>query len=143
MIVFFQKRDKFCENVTTPSSQPLKEIVEETMSYPFKKAFEDGKTVWNLSPGMMSGHLEGKGGLSVKCFRCQLSLWIFLTVWRLTSGWFMTSLHRGNHRWRLHTFHETFAKKIFYIKCRTTLVGCLPAVLYLHSNGDSDVQTRL
>ena len=65
-MIVFQKRDKFCENVTTPSSQPLKEIVEETMSYPFKKAFEDGKTVWNLSPGMMSGHLEGKGGLSVK-----------------------------------------------------------------------------
>ena len=57
--LILQDRLDYCEKVTTEASPALQTLSSETITYPFDKAFEEGKTKWKLSPMMMSGALEG------------------------------------------------------------------------------------
>lgn len=57
---FFQDREDYCREMTTKPSKKLETISNETLEYPFQQAYDEGKTVWNLSPSMMTGHLEGE-----------------------------------------------------------------------------------
>lgn len=59
-IALAEERDKYCESISSAASEALQTIQRETMSYPFDEAFKQGKTKWQLRPGMMSGHFEGK-----------------------------------------------------------------------------------
>ncbi|WAQ94910.1 MDMC-like protein [Mya arenaria] len=52
-------REKYCDDVSSKPSEALATLQSSTLTYPFKQAYEEGKTVWNLSPRMMSGSLEG------------------------------------------------------------------------------------
>jgi len=57
--VYFQDRDQYCDKVSSPPSDALKSLFDDTKSYPFKQVFAEGKTLWDLNPIMVSGHLEG------------------------------------------------------------------------------------
>ncbi|CAG5127139.1 unnamed protein product [Candidula unifasciata] len=54
------QREEFAHTSTSKQSQTLKEIQEETLWHDWTKAYEEGKTAWQLRPGMLSGPLEGQ-----------------------------------------------------------------------------------
>uniref|UniRef100_A0A0B7A1L0 Caffeoyl-CoA O-methyltransferase n=1 Tax=Arion vulgaris TaxID=1028688 RepID=A0A0B7A1L0_9EUPU len=53
-------RENFALNATSTQSQTLKEILEETYKHDWESVHQQGKSSWRLSPGMISGHLEGQ-----------------------------------------------------------------------------------
>ncbi|BFZ05953.1 hypothetical protein BsWGS_08992 [Bradybaena similaris] len=55
-----EKREEFALATTSKQSETLREIYEETYRHDWEKVHQEGKTVWNLRPGMMSGLLEGQ-----------------------------------------------------------------------------------
>ncbi|KAK3579930.1 hypothetical protein CHS0354_014041 [Potamilus streckersoni] len=56
----YSKRDKYCEDHTSPASPVLQQISQMTLTHPWSELYAQGKTIWNLMPGMMSGFLEGQ-----------------------------------------------------------------------------------
>jgi len=53
-------RYDYSSGITSDESEPLASVAKETASFPFKQAFEDGKTSWSMRPMMMSGKIAGK-----------------------------------------------------------------------------------
>lgn len=57
---FVDLRDAYALKCTTKESAMCQQIVELTHSHPWTELKEQGKTMWNLSPRMLSGPLEGQ-----------------------------------------------------------------------------------
>lgn len=53
-------RDEFCETLTSPESEPCKNIMDASYAHDWKTLKAEGKTKWNLTPRMLTGHLEGQ-----------------------------------------------------------------------------------
>merc|ERR1719239_1323061 len=53
-------RDEFCETLTSPESEPWKNIMDASYAHDWKTLKAEGKTKWNLTPRMLTGHLEGQ-----------------------------------------------------------------------------------
>ncbi|KAK6194849.1 hypothetical protein SNE40_000389 [Patella caerulea] len=49
------KRHDYADEITTPQSDILAYIHEQTTSHPWEQAYTSGKTKWNLESGMISG----------------------------------------------------------------------------------------
>lgn len=55
----FQRREQFCEKMSSPSSDSVNDIIKATKEHPWKQLYEEGKATVSLGVRMMSGHLEG------------------------------------------------------------------------------------
>ncbi|KAK0053738.1 caffeoyl-CoA O-methyltransferase 1 [Biomphalaria pfeifferi] len=55
-----QLRDDFTKSSTSAESEACKNILEETLKHDWAAVHAEGKTTWRLSPGMMSGSVEGQ-----------------------------------------------------------------------------------
>ncbi|KAH9495547.1 hypothetical protein Btru_013536 [Bulinus truncatus] len=53
-------RDEFTKSATTSESEACRNILDETLKHNWREVHEQGKTTWKLSPGMMSGTVEGQ-----------------------------------------------------------------------------------
>ncbi|CAG5127140.1 unnamed protein product [Candidula unifasciata] len=53
-------REDFAHNATSKESAALKGILDETYSHDWDSVHQQGKSLWKLSPIMMSGPLEGQ-----------------------------------------------------------------------------------
>jgi len=53
-------REEYAHMCTSGHSATCEKIVETTLSHPWAELKEQGKTLWNLRPVMMSGRLEGQ-----------------------------------------------------------------------------------
>ncbi|XP_033736139.1 O-methyltransferase MdmC-like [Pecten maximus] len=51
--------DDYCDTITSPSSEAMKNLITETETHPWKQAHDEGKTQWMVSSRMLSGALEG------------------------------------------------------------------------------------
>ncbi|KAK3595664.1 hypothetical protein CHS0354_026883 [Potamilus streckersoni] len=56
----FFKRERCCEDHTSPASLELQQISHMTFSHPWEDLYAQGKTLWSLRPFMMVGFLEGQ-----------------------------------------------------------------------------------
>ncbi|KAL3891022.1 hypothetical protein ACJMK2_003286 [Sinanodonta woodiana] len=56
----FFKRDRYCEENTSPASPELDMINQMTLTHPWEDLYAQGKTLWSLRPFMLSGCQEGK-----------------------------------------------------------------------------------
>ncbi|KAL3890938.1 hypothetical protein ACJMK2_003207 [Sinanodonta woodiana] len=56
----FFKRDRYCEDHSSPASPKLHQISQMTFIHPREDIYAQGKTPWSLRSFMMSGCQEGK-----------------------------------------------------------------------------------
>jgi len=57
---YVEMREDYALSCSTPESDACKKIREATFTTDWKSLKEQGKTMWNLTPRMLSGHLEGQ-----------------------------------------------------------------------------------
>ncbi|XP_055896784.1 O-methyltransferase MdmC-like isoform X2 [Biomphalaria glabrata] len=55
-----QKRDDYTDSNTSYDSAACRNILEQTLKHDWDAVHRQGKTTWNLRPGMMTGRLEGQ-----------------------------------------------------------------------------------
>ena len=58
-LLYADLREDYTLQCTSQESDTCRKITETTLSHPWKELKEQGKTLWNLTPLMMSGRLEG------------------------------------------------------------------------------------
>ncbi|XP_060072826.1 O-methyltransferase MdmC-like [Ylistrum balloti] len=52
-------RDDYCEDISSPASEAMGILIEETKNHPWQQAYNGGKIQYQVSPMMLSGALEG------------------------------------------------------------------------------------
>ncbi|OWF37110.1 uncharacterized protein LOC110440552 isoform X2 [Mizuhopecten yessoensis] len=52
-------KDDYCESISSPTSDAIENLITETEKHPWQQVHEEGKIEWRVSPGMLSGALEG------------------------------------------------------------------------------------
>ena len=58
-LLYADLREDYTLQCTSQESDTCRKIAETTLSHPWAELKEQGKTLWNLTPLMMSGRLEG------------------------------------------------------------------------------------
>ena len=58
-LLYADLRENYTLQCTSQESDTCRKITETTLSHPWAELKEQGKTLWNLTPLMMSGRLEG------------------------------------------------------------------------------------
>ena len=58
-LLYADMRDDYALQCTSKESDTCRQITETTFSHPWKELKEQGKTLWNLTPRMLSGAWEG------------------------------------------------------------------------------------
>jgi len=53
-------REDFAHDSTSKESKTLKAVIDETYRHDWDTVYKQGKSIWNLSPEMLSGPLEGQ-----------------------------------------------------------------------------------